>query len=623
MNVASFSEILPAEENSAMPEDIQLIREEERGRKSEIEVSEDEPIRRTRIKSLRKKAASASTKLAHGLKKRGKRVADCKFASIAIDDFRDEKEEEAVDAFRLVLVEKNMLPHHLDDYHTMLRFLKARKFDLDKTIHMWEEMIKWRKENGVDTIVQDFYYEEFDDVQRHYPHGYHGVDKDGRPVYIERLGKIETAKLMNVTTIERFLKYHIQGFEKAFAEKFPACSIAAKRHIDSTTTILDVHGVNWMSFGKVALDLIKNMQKIDGDNYPETLHQMFIINAGAGFKMIWSTVKSFLDPRTTSKIHVLGSKFHSKLMEFVDLSQLPEFVGGTCSCPGGCLKYQKGPWNDPEIMKLVHSQEIMYMKRTTSSSDCEDLKSKLFANKATRNDMVFADVVPDLDGQIPNITVSADNNVILGETSCIGNPVEIARINAKAEEANLKNHAFGKSEEARSLKVIPDVRGLPVGFVFKFFACLQILFRSLGKLWALRPKDNQPKVQCEPIDLAASQSEPESEQEPGFESPAVVQKIEDSLLNPCWKRLQHLEQMVTDLVNKPTRIPPDKEATLVESLKRIKAIEYDLQKTKKALFATASKQVELAESLENLRESSMHRPTCWRRSWKPAPSESR
>lgn len=34
------------------------------------------------------------------------------------------------------------------------RFLKARKFDLDKTLHMWEDMIKWRRENRVDTIIQ-------------------------------------------------------------------------------------------------------------------------------------------------------------------------------------------------------------------------------------------------------------------------------------------------------------------------------------------------------------------------------------------------------------------------------------------------------------------------------------
>jgi hypothetical protein len=62
-------------------------------------------------------------------------------------------------------------------------------------------------------------------------------------VYIEQIGKVDAAQLLEVTTIERYLKYHVLEFEKLLNIKFPACSLAVKRHIDSTTTILDVAGV--------------------------------------------------------------------------------------------------------------------------------------------------------------------------------------------------------------------------------------------------------------------------------------------------------------------------------------------------------------------------------------------
>ncbi|CAM8936117.1 unnamed protein product [Rhodiola kirilowii] len=242
------------------------------------------------------------------------------------------------------------------DYHTLLRFLKARKFDVEKATQMWANMLKWRKEFGTDTIMDDFDFKEMNKVVQYYSQGYHGVDREGRPVNIEILGSVDPQKLMQVTTMERYLKYHVQEFERSFAIKFPACSIAAKRHIDSSITILGVQGVGFKNLTKPARDLIIQLQKSDGDNYPETLCQMFFINAGPGFKMLWNAV--------------VGNKYRSKskLLYIIDSSELPEFFGGTCTCVDkeGCMRSDKGPWKDPNILKLVLSGEAQCSRQVVT-----------------------------------------------------------------------------------------------------------------------------------------------------------------------------------------------------------------------------------------------------------------
>ncbi|XP_074349054.1 phosphatidylinositol/phosphatidylcholine transfer protein SFH6-like [Apium graveolens] len=152
-------------------------------------------------------------------------------------------------------------------------------------------------------LKKDFNFVELDEVRKYYCHGHHGVDKEGRPVYIERVGKVDASKLMQVTTWDRLVKYHVQDFEKRVLIKFPACSISARRNIDSSTVILDVQGADPKKFAGCIGVIMDRMRLIDTNYYPETLHQMFIINVGPIFWMAWNIIfKRYVDPKTLTKI---------------------------------------------------------------------------------------------------------------------------------------------------------------------------------------------------------------------------------------------------------------------------------------------------------------------------------
>lgn len=41
------------------------------------------------------------------------------------------------------------------------------------------------------------------------------------------------------------------------------------------------------------------------NNFLQTLHRMYVVNAGPGFKkVLWPAAQKFLDPKTIEKIHV-------------------------------------------------------------------------------------------------------------------------------------------------------------------------------------------------------------------------------------------------------------------------------------------------------------------------------
>lgn len=95
----------------------------------------------------------------------------------------------------------------MDDYD-LLRFCRARKFVLGDIQLMFTNYINWRKENNVDTVLDDFEFTEKAQLMEIYPMGYHGLDKQGRPIYIERFGTLDVPKIFTITTEERMLKFY-------------------------------------------------------------------------------------------------------------------------------------------------------------------------------------------------------------------------------------------------------------------------------------------------------------------------------------------------------------------------------------------------------------------------------
>ncbi|XP_059645604.1 phosphatidylinositol/phosphatidylcholine transfer protein SFH11 isoform X2 [Cornus florida] len=274
---------------------------------------------------------------------------------VVLEGAHDPKDEQIVESFRELLFIEHPQPIKQNDYHTLLRFLRMRDFDLTNAKEMFLKYLKWREEFGVDAIPKEFKFEEWREVKKCYPHGFHGVDRYGRPLYIERIGMVDLNAFLQITTIDRFVKYHVSEQEKTLNLRYPACSITAKKHIASTTSIFDVKDVGLSNFSKPARYLFMEIQKIDSNYYPETLHRLFIINAGSGFRALWKAIRAFLDQRTLTKIQVLGSNYRSNLVEVIDPSNLPSFLGGNCTCSdyGGCLLSDKGPWNDPEITDML------------------------------------------------------------------------------------------------------------------------------------------------------------------------------------------------------------------------------------------------------------------------------
>lgn len=262
------------------------------------------------------------------------------------------------------LKEENLVENWVK-YHDLflLRFLRARKFDIKKTHEMFVIYMNWRKESGADEI-EDFDFTEQLKVKEVYPHGYHQTDKYGRPIYIEIISKCNIDEVLTRSNEERMVKYYVKEYERVLRYRFDCCGIKANKIIEQSCTIICAKGLGiTMMTGKVK-KFMKLASDIGQNYYPEMLGNMYIINAGFFFSACWTIIKAFIDEKTAKKISVLGSDYLTELKKHIDMDNLPKALGGNCECKdiqGGCLYSDIGPWN-PEGGLNLRFSEVMFDK---------------------------------------------------------------------------------------------------------------------------------------------------------------------------------------------------------------------------------------------------------------------
>ncbi|KAJ9085268.1 cytosolic factor, phosphatidylinositol/phosphatidylcholine transfer protein [Entomophthora muscae] len=100
------------------------------------------------------------------------------------------EQEEVLADIKVKLREAGLLNEKRHDDHFLLRFLRARKFNLENAFTMLKNFEEWRVEWEVDRLVEEFKLPYEETISELYPRFYHQVDRIGRPIYCEQLGKV-------------------------------------------------------------------------------------------------------------------------------------------------------------------------------------------------------------------------------------------------------------------------------------------------------------------------------------------------------------------------------------------------------------------------------------------------
>ncbi|MBA0816437.1 hypothetical protein Gohar_001102 [Gossypium harknessii] len=356
------------------------------------------------------------------------------------------------------------------------------------------------------------------------------------------------------------------------------------------------------NFSRTAANLLAAMTKIDNSYYPETLHRMYIVNAGPGFKkMLWPAAQKFLDAKTIGKINVLEPKSLGRLLEIIDSRSLVHNAERTF------VRQITRVSNDQHNYESY--VQIRPLKGMTSDTSAAESEIDDQCSPTERRSSAFPCLAPvreDVRVSDPNSYYSCNDGfpmiekTIKSDQGLLYSPDQLPSCSNADSQSHQRASFYSQGTPITNW--IDNVKEKFGRRNIQSFAKLLIalLVRLAAFIRTVRLESWRRPNNIHPSNVIGSSTNSHS----NVTVPEAVN--EEDHVRPCIERLQKLEKAFEELCNKPAGIPLEKEKMLMESLDRIKCVEYDLDKTKRVLHGTVMRQIEISEFLDNIRASEYH-----------------
>ena len=99
-------------------------------------------------------------------------------------------------------------------------------------------------------------------------------------------------------------------------------------YLQKVQVIRDVNGIGFNVLQGTNKEAFSRATAMMGDNYPEILIKVHVINAPWIFGGIWNIAQVFLAPKTVAKVKVIGNDYLEIFSSDIKASSVPNFLGG-------------------------------------------------------------------------------------------------------------------------------------------------------------------------------------------------------------------------------------------------------------------------------------------------------